>query len=151
MDMKKQVESRLIKGDIQMKVVCFNEYYFIIHEGVIKPVHINAKDYFVGGDLPVKGKTYEFPDDFNIIDLHLKLVAKIRKRKLIDIVPENEFKFVGIPSVNIMGSGIRIETFVDYEAFKKHFSTVSPEEREKLAGFANRWLDISGYRNFKYL
>lgn len=57
----------------------------------------------------------------------------------------------GFPSVNMMGFGIRIETGDDFEVFKKHFAAFLLAEREKLAEFANRWLDISRYRTIRYL
>lgn len=157
MDEIKQVVSKLKKDNIEMITACFDEYYFIIPESVIKPVPTNAAVFEIGQSLPVKGETYQFPLDFNIIDLdfniidlHFKLVGKIRDGRLCDVEKLNEYIFEGIPAVNMMGFAIKLSSQNDFEEFKKHFASFSLVERERLADFANRWFDIFKYRTVKY-
>lgn len=150
MDEVKQVVSRLKKDNLEMITACFDEYYFIIPESVIKPVTKNAGVFEIGQAVPIQGETYQFPLDFNIIDLHFKLVGKIRDGRLVDLEKLNEFVFEGMPAVNMMGFGIKLCSREDFEEFKKHFATFSILERERLADFANRWFDIFKYRTVKY-
>ncbi|HEX9061183.1 MAG TPA: hypothetical protein VF941_13465 [Clostridia bacterium] len=148
---KQQVVSILVKDNIEMITACFDEYYFIIPESVIKPIPRNAGRFKTGELLPVKGETYEFPKSFNIIDLHFKLIGKIRDGRLFDIESLNNFKYDEMPSVNMMGYGIKLNGENDFESFKKHFSTFSLMEREKLAAFANKWFNILEYRTIRYM
>lgn len=150
MDNNKHVISKLKKDNIEMITACFDEYYFIIPESVIKPVPKNAGVFEIGQAIPVKGETYQFPLDFNIIDLHFRLVGKIRDGRLFDLEKLNEFIFDGVPAVNMMGFAIKLSSQNDFEEFKKHFASFSLVERERLADFANRWFDIFKYRTVKY-
>lgn len=151
MSEKNQVISKLIKGNIEMITACFDEYYFIISESIVKPIPKNAGIFNIGELLPIKGDTYEFPGSFNIIDLHFKLVGKIREGRLCDIVRIDEYEYDETPSVNMMGYGIRLDSAEDFGDFKVHFSSFSLMERDKLAAFANKWFDILKYRSIKYL
>ena len=91
---KQKIISKLVKGNTHMITACFDEYYFIIPEGVIKPNTRNAENYNIGDTLPVKGQTYSFPEDFTIIDLHFMLVAKVRDSKLYDVVSLESYKII---------------------------------------------------------
>ncbi|MCX7711092.1 MAG: hypothetical protein N2484_14740 [Clostridia bacterium] len=149
-ELNKQVVSILIKDQIRMITACFDEYYFIISEGVIKPIPENAREYRIGDELPVKGKTYEFPEDFDIVDLHFKLAARIRAARLYDIVPVGEYTFDNMPVVNMMGFGIRVSSREDFVEFQEDFKKFTLKEREKLAAFANKWFEIARFRAFGY-
>jgi bifunctional enzyme CysN/CysC/sulfate adenylyltransferase subunit 1 len=151
MSEKKQVVSRLIKDNMEMMTACFDEYYFIISESIVKPIPENAGTFKIGELLPIRGDTYEFPETFNIIDLHYKMVGKIREGRLYDIERIDEYVYDGISSVNMMGYGIKLNTAKDFDDFKEHFTSFSLMERDKLAVFANKWFDILKYRGIKYL
>ncbi|MCX7749302.1 MAG: hypothetical protein N2645_20780 [Clostridia bacterium] len=147
----KQVVSKLVKDDLVMITACFDEYYFVIPEGLIKPHPVNAKIYQVGEMVPIKGESYEFPDDFNIIDLHFNMVAYIRDARLNDIITIEKYRYDGCPAVNMMGFAIKLSSQEDFDAFKAHYKTFKLSERSKLAAFANRWFEITEFRNIRYL
>jgi hypothetical protein len=149
-EIKKQVVSRFVKENAEMITACFDEYYFIIAEGLIKPVPINAGTYHLGEKVPVKGETYQFPDDFNIIDLHYQMVAKIRDAKFCDLIPLETYEYDNYPALNMMGFAVKLNAGDDFVEFKRHFTTFSLAQRNKLAEFANRWFEITRYRKIKY-
>ncbi|KRQ87932.1 hypothetical protein ABG79_00097 [Caloramator mitchellensis] len=140
----------LKKSDFEMITACFDEYYFIIPEQVIKPDAKNSNIYNIGYELPIKGDTYEFPLDFNIIDLHFKKVAKVREGKLYDLIPVEEYKYDNFPALNMMGFYINLKSLSDYEEYVKDFNSFKITEREKLAAFANKWFDIVKFRKIRY-
>lgn len=145
-----EVVSKLIKDKIEMITACFDEYYFIIPETVIKPLPKNAGKFVIGDAVPIRGDTYEFPKDFNIIDLHFKLVGMVREGKLYNVEHIDEYVYDGLPAVNMMGYSIRLNTEEEFKAFKEHFNSFSIMDREKLASFANKWFEIFKYRAVKY-
>ena len=147
----KQVVSRLVKGTVEMLTACFDEYYFVIPEGLIRPHPVNARTYNAGENVPVTGDTFEFPDDFNIIDLHFNMVASVRAAKLTDIIPIEKYKYDGYPALNMMGFSIKLTSQEDFDEFRSHYSTFKLSERSKLAAFANRWFEITRFRNIRYL
>ncbi|MCX7923528.1 MAG: hypothetical protein N3B21_16190 [Clostridia bacterium] len=146
----KQTVSKFVKENRVMISACFDEYYFIIPESVIKPVAIHAGVYNIGDNIPVKGETYFYPGDFNIIDLHFKLVAKVRDSKLSDLISINEYTYDQIPAINMMGFGIKLSSQEDLDEFKQDFTKFSINDREKLAAFANKWFDILKFRTIRY-
>lgn len=149
-EVKEQVITKFIKGDKEMISACFDEYYFEIREVLIKPDPINAKEFHIGDNVPTKGETYSFPKDFNIIDLHFKLVAKIREGKLYDVIAVEDYEYDNYPALNMMGFSIDLKSKEDFEEFKIHFRTFTLVERDKLAEFANKWFDITSYRKIRY-
>lgn len=145
-----EIVSKLIKDKVEMITACFDEYYFIIPETVIKPVPKNAGKFVIGDAVPIIGDTYKFPKDFNIIDLHFKLVGMVREGTLHNIEHIDEYFYDGLPAVNMMGYGIRLSKEKDFKDFKEHFNSFSIMDREKLASFANKWFEIFKYRTVKY-
>ena len=146
----KPVVCTFIKGNLKMITACFDEYYFIIPEGAIKPVPENAGVYAVGDELPLKGKTYEFPEDFDIVDMHFRLAARIRASRLYDLVPMAEYTYDNIPAVNMMGFAIKLDSREAFKEFMDDFGRFTLSERDKLAAFANKWFEIGKYRTFGY-
>ncbi len=148
---KSQTFDALVKGDMKIMTAAFNEYYFIIREAVIKAVPKKPENYTLMDTLIITGQTYEFPEDFNIIDLHTSLVAEIRDSKLYDIVTIEDFQYDELPALNIMGFSIKLNSSKDLNDFLVHFNSFSQTDRIKLADFANRWFDIVKYRTIRYV
>ncbi|MGE5583905.1 MAG: hypothetical protein ACM3X9_15415 [Bacillota bacterium] len=141
---------RLVKDDQEMITACFDDYYFVIPESVIKPFVHDAKTIKIGERVPISGETYRFPESFNIIDLHFKKVAKIRAAALSDVIAVNDYVYDGFPALNMMGFSIKLSCQEDLDEFKHDFSQFKLVERDKLAAFANKWFEITKYRTIKY-
>jgi sulfate adenylyltransferase subunit 1 len=141
---------KLVKDDLEMITACFDDYYFVIPESVIKPFVHAAGTIKTGERVPISGETYHFPESFNIIDLHFKKVAKIREAHLSDVIDVNEYIYDGFPVLNMMGFSIKLSSQEDFDEFKSDFSKFKLIERDKLAAFANKWFEIVKYRTIKY-
>jgi hypothetical protein len=151
MDNQKQIISKFIKGELELITSAFDEYYFIIPEGAIKPVVKDAKTYNVGDTVKLKGDTFSFQENFNIIDLYFKLVAMIREGKFYNLVKITEFEYDSLPAYNMMGFYINLTSNEDYQTFLREFTTFNLTQREKLAAFANKWIDIGRNKKIGYL
>lgn len=146
----KHLAVRFVKNDIEMSTTCFDEYYYIVSDGVIRPESNYDRVYGIGETIPVKGETYSYPENFNVIDLHGRFVAKIRGSRLSDIESVDDFVYDNLPAVNIKGFSIKISSREGFEMFKRDFAKAGINDRDGLADFANRWFDIVKNRNIKY-
>ncbi|MDQ2085453.1 GTP-binding protein [Herbivorax sp. ANBcel31] len=136
--------SIFIKDGTEVSVKSFDQYYFVIKEGIIKPVSTSTGVYNLGDSLPVKGETYSFPEDFNILDLHLGKIIKVRNAKFYDMLDIEQYSYDEIPLINSLGAGINILSDSDILKFRQDY-----RELEKT-DFANKWFDLLKYRKVKY-
>lgn len=141
---------KFVKDNVEMIASCFDDYYFIIPEGVIKPIAKINETFKIGDLLPIEGDTYEFPENFNVIDLHFYLVAKVRDGKFSDLIPLEKYEYDNNTAFNIKGFAMKISSKEEFEELKRQQKSFSLSEREKLADFANRWMDIVKYRKIGY-
>lgn len=142
--------SKFVKGDLELPAHCFDEYFFIVTEGIIKGFASNPKVYNPGDAVPVAGETYSYPESFDIIDLHSRLVVKIRESKLNDLIGMEGYQYDRQPLINIKGFSINVGSQKDFEEFINDFEKFSIYDSNKLAAFANKWFDIVKNRNIRY-
>lgn len=146
-----QLVSKFAKHDAQMTISCFDEYYYVLSEGVVKRLERRPHTFSVGDVLPTAGQTYEYPADFAVIDIEAKLVAVIKKAKLQDVVPFAEYAYDAVPLIDTKGALLRIKSQDDFAAARGELETLNGAEGAKLEGFANRWLDFTKYRTIRYV
>jgi sulfate adenylyltransferase subunit 1 len=133
---------KLIKGEFEIASSLFDEYYFIISEGLVRNVRANTKTYFVGDEVPVAGETYSYSHSFDIIDLQSGLAATIRAAKLADIVTIDGYKYNNLPVMNVKGFAVSINTQKDLDNIISEFSKIGMGDMKTYAEFSNKWFDF---------
>lgn len=146
----KQAVGRFVKNDMEAAVHCFDEYFFIIPEGVIKRVERSPEVYNAGDHVPVTGETYSYPVNFDVIDLKSKLVARIREAKLSDLVSIDDYVYSRFPVINEKGFSIKIASQEDFKEFNSDFERFSIYDTDKMVVLANKWFDLMEFRKIKY-
>lgn len=146
-----QISSKFVKNDLQMTVNCFDEYFFVLAEGVVKKLERRAHVFHIGDVLPAAGKTYEYPEDFDVLDIPAKLVAKIRKRKLQDIVGLADYHYEAVSLIDVKGAFVRVESAADLEALKNDIGQAVSAGHDSVAAIANRWFDFTRFKNISYV
>lgn len=141
---------KFVKGDTVLDVHCFDEYYFLIPNGKFQRVEAGAKVYRIGSDIPTAGETYNFPDNFDVIDLVHGAAAKIRGRKLEDLVELDDYQYGKHPVVDTVGAYIKIENPEDINRFKREFESFSLNNIQERVSFANKWYDLMKFRRIQY-
>lgn len=135
-----QTVCKLVKKDLEFAVSCFDEYYYILTENNVRklprtPVAFNLNDV-----VPVAGNTYSYPEDFDIIDLQTKLVAKIRKSLFQDIVFFDSYYYENKQIISSKGFFININSQDDFIRFENGFDE-----------FSNIWYDFNVFRKIKFI
>ncbi|MDD3893434.1 MAG: GTP-binding protein [Syntrophomonadaceae bacterium] len=141
---------KLIKDNFEIAASSFDEYYFIISEGIVRNIQANTKTYYAGDVVPVAGETYSYSHSFDIFDLRSGLAAKIRDAKLVDIVSIDNYKYNNLPVINVKGFAVRINTQKDLDDLINEFSKISIGDMKEYAEFSNRWFDFGKNRTIVF-
>lgn len=145
-----QTASKFVQADLQLVVHCFDEYYFVLEEGTIRKVESRPRVFKVGDIIPVAGKTYDYPENFDLIDPKAKVVAKIRKYKLQTVLALSDYHYESLPLLDTRGAYIKIDSIDQYQAFLNELEWLTEFQTQKSSQAANKWLDFSKYRTIRY-
>lgn len=140
------VANKFVKGNVELPITCFDEYYYLIPYNEIKKVAVERKSYKIGDKLPINGDTYYYPDNFDVIDLNNELSALIRDGKLVDLINLNDYKYEGYPVYSSDGFLARVKNQDDFINFKNDFK----ESKYDLVDFANKWYDPLANKRIVY-
>ncbi|AST58852.1 sulfate adenylyltransferase [Thermoanaerobacterium thermosaccharolyticum] len=140
------VANKFVKGNVELPITCFDEYYYLIPYNEIKKVAAERKSYKIGDDLPINGDTYCYPNDFDVVDLNNELSALIRDGKLVDLINLNDYKYEGYPVYSSDGFLAKVKNQDDFINFKNDFK----ESKFDLVDFANKWYDPLANKRIVY-
>ncbi|MBU3111117.1 sulfate adenylyltransferase subunit 1 [Clostridium lacusfryxellense] len=132
------------KDGINLPINCFDEYYFDIKALDIKKKILKSTQYKVGEIIPFLGQSYDFTENFDVIALNARLVAKIRAGKLIDVISVKDYSYDSIALINEKGFGINLTSEKDLLDYKNDYKDGVNET------FADKWLNFTKYRTIKF-
>ncbi|WP_255451426.1 sulfate adenylyltransferase subunit 1 [Sporomusa sp. KB1] len=142
-----QAVSKLIGNGLELVVNCFDDYFYVLSESTVRKLDARPHTFSVGDVVAVAGKTYEYPEDFDIIDLRSKVAAYIRKARVVNIVKLNEYVFAGVPAIDSKGAYLRIETKENFDDFLNEFKEINDWQGKQASSFTNKWFEFTTYRN----
>lgn len=148
---QQQQFSKFAKSDAEIRIHCFDEYYYILTEGTIKKIQKTPHTFALGDIVPTTGVTYAYPGDFNLFDSKTQLIAQIRKSKLENIIPLSEYQYDEKPLLDTEGALIVIDSAEQFQAFTTELANLQQADNSALAIFANQWLDFMNFREIRYL
>ena len=105
------------KSEAKLIVACFDDYFYVSSEQRVVKLEAKPHIFSVGDILPLSGKTYEYPHDFDVVDGKTHQVALIRKSKLADFVDLSNYVYQNLPLVNAAGFAIHITNTKEWELF----------------------------------
>lgn len=145
-----QTVSRFADQERQMAVHCFDEYYFVLDEGVIRKLEARARIFRVGDVIPGAGRTYDYPESFDVIDAKSSFAAQIRKSRLQAVLPLEEYRYSEVPAVDIHGALINIHSVQSCQQFLAEMAVATDGQNRKALASANKWLDFGRFRTIRY-
>ncbi|WP_039763510.1 sulfate adenylyltransferase subunit 1 [Caldicellulosiruptor sp. F32] len=146
----KEEATKFVKDDKEMIVHCFDEYYYSLSEGLIRKHSKYKRTFKVGDAVPIEGETYSYPESFDVIDINGKLVAKVRKGQLSDLVDIDQYIYSELPIITADGFYLKVNSIDEFKDFKNELVQLQKNDNFHLAMFANKWYDISANRSFKF-
>lgn len=147
---ERQLSSKFAKKDDEIVISCFDEYYYILSEGGLKKLEAIPHTFTIGNVIPSTGATYQYPEDFNLVDVKTNLVGKVRKSKLQEISLLSDIAFEKVSLIDSQGAYIRVESEEDFEEFKTELEKLQ-SANTVLADFANKWFVFMHFRQVRYL
>lgn len=146
----RRVVGKFVKDTWEIEANCFDEYYMIVPDGVIKKFTVNPRVYKIGDAVPIAGETYSYPQDFDVVDLPNKLVVKIRESRLNNLIRIGEYAYEPVAVLNQQGFSVKIRSQGDFLSVKNDFAELSIYDSSRQAAFANQWFDITKYRTIRF-
>lgn len=152
-DLKENTESistLFVKDNIELNVDILDEYYFILPGEKISKITRKESIFKVGEVVTVKGETFDYGENFDILSFTNNIAVKIRDKKLLDIVYLDKYNYENYNLINEKGFKIKIKNKDELEKYFNEYNSLI-SLNHKIKDFYNKWLDFSYFRNIKYI
>lgn len=126
------------RGDI------FEEFYYDTDSLGVYKYRNEDKVYTVGDSINLKGQSYEYPENFDILIFRDNISVEVSNGKITDIKSLDSYKFNGNPIVNGRGFELNAKSKDDLNTLLQDYKSL--EE----AQFLNKWADFTKYRRIVF-
>lgn len=133
-----------VSGDLKAKGDIFEEFYYNMESMNIAKASPVKDIYQVGDEIPTKGESYHYPEDFDILVLRDKMTVQIREGKVAALQPLEQYRYSGYPLVNGRGFSIHVDSKEKYQEFLNDFSEAGENADAKLF---DKWMKFETYRS----
>ncbi|MDR1576990.1 MAG: 50S ribosome-binding GTPase [Deltaproteobacteria bacterium] len=131
-------------GALKARCEIFEEYFYHVGEMAVNKIKPPRPHYGVGDPVPLVGRSYRYPESFDIVVFRDQVAIQIRNGQVANILPLAEFVYGQLPLVNGRGFGLKIQSNEDWLKARDDLATSNPENESSLA---ERWLDFNAYRH----
>ena len=136
-------KASFVLNDIKARGDVFEEFYYDTLSYNVFKYQPSDKTYTVGDEIITKGKSYEYPDSFDILVLRDNTAVKIRNKKITDILPLHDYRYDSVPLVNGRGFAINIGSSKDLSVFLENYRQLTPAKENE---FFSEWFRFNTYR-----
>lgn len=137
-----------ISDAFKIRAELFDEYYYNMRDMKITEDRINYKAFTVGDTLPLKGKTYHYPQETDILAFKEKAAVRVRRGKAVQILPLAEYFFdkrYNAPLIDSRGFALNVRDQQQLDNFFIEYATGKDQ-----ADFWNKWLDCTKWRHILF-
>lgn len=124
------------RGDI------FDEFVYDINALNVLKYQTVGSTFTVGDEIPVTGKSYSYPDSFDIIILRDNAAVKIRDKRVTEISSAEEYKYSGLPVLNGRGFSVKVHSREETEDFLREYKAAEDDKSD----FYAKWTEFDVYR-----
>lgn len=135
------------QGDLEARGDIFEEFYYDAESLAVLKYNTVSKTYTVGDEIPTKGESYDYPDDFDILVLRDSIAVTVRGKKVTAIQPISEYKYSGVPVINGRGFKILVSSEEEAAKFLEEYLGSEEESRNKLL---NQYMSFDAYRKISF-
>ena len=129
-------------GNITARGEIFDEFVYDINAlNVLKYQTVNGT-FTIGDEIPVTGKSYSYPDSFDIIILRDNAAVRVRDKKVTEIIPAADYKYSGLPVLNGRGFAVNIHSQAETESFLAEYRLADDDKSD----FYTKWTKFDVYR-----
>lgn len=136
-------KASFVLGSLEARGDIFEEFFYDTSSLNVLRYQPVKETYTKGDTIPVEGKSYKYPDSFDIIVLRDSVAVKVRDRKITDIVPTSEYSYGGVPVVNGRGFEVLADSNEKIQQFLSEYSKL---DNINDADFFAKWVKFDTYR-----
>lgn len=136
-------KASFVLGSLEARGDIFEEFFYGTSSLNVLKYQPVKETYTKGDTIPVEGKSYKYPDSFDIIVLRDSVAVKVRDRKITDIVPTSEYSYGGVPVVNGRGFEVLADSNEKIQQFLSEYSNLKSINN---ADFFAKWVKFDTYR-----
>lgn len=130
-------------NDLKARGDIFEEFYYDTETLSIFKYKPEDQTYTVGDELPIKGDSFEYPENFDLLILRDLVAIEVRNKKIASIKALEDYKYQEVPVIN--GRGFEVKANSQDEVI--NFLNENKEINEKSqADFLNKWVKFETYR-----
>lgn len=131
-------------GGRRMEVGLFDEFFYAADVGQVYKEITHVSAFGEEDILPIEGKTYAYPRDFDVLSVPAGLAAIVRDAKLTSLEPLSDYTYANVPLLDAAGCAIRADTPAALAAYLAGASdTPTPD-------FNNKYQDFAQYRTILF-
>lgn len=136
-------KASFVLGSLEARGDIFEEFFYDTSSLNVLKYQPVKETYTKGDTIPVEGKSYKYPDSFDIIVLRDSVAVKVRDRKITDIVLTSEYSYGGVPVVNGRGFEVLADSNEKIQQFLSEYSNLKSIND---ADFFAKWVKFDTYR-----
>jgi sulfate adenylyltransferase, large subunit len=130
-------------NDLEARGDVFEEFYYNTESLSLSKYKSVGHTYTVGDEIPVKGESYKYPENIDILVLRDWVAIKVCDKKITDIQSIDEYKYTGAPIVNGRGFAVKVNSDEEALEFLNEYKKINEENEVK---FLNKWVTLETYR-----
>ena len=139
-----QEKAAFTDGTLKAKGDLFEEFYYDVNSYNVFHAQTINSTFRVGDEIPTRGKSFAYPDDFDIIVMRDRVAVLIRGRKVERLISFDEYSYdCTAPIVNGRGFAVLAKTDDDVKRFIAEYENSDESTLPELFG---KWLDFDTYR-----
>jgi sulfate adenylyltransferase large subunit len=137
-----------VQGEIRARCELFEEYYYSVEDRAVNKRRARAAVYGVGDAVPLEGRSFSYPEFFDVVVLRDRVAVRIRGGQVAQMLPLEEYRYEGLPVLNGRGFAFRVRSRAQWRACMEAFASVGDAGAEAEASLA--WLDFTAYRDIPF-
>lgn len=143
----KEIEAGFKYRDLVARGDIFEEYYYESRDYSLEKELNENKVYSVGDKVKLKGESYAYPEDLDVLVFRDEVAVKIRKSKVEEIVKLKEYSYGNYPVVNGRGFKVKVDSKEEVENLLRNYEEAKAKNEKQAVEYLNKYLKIDEYRS----
>lgn len=140
-------QSIFTNGEISARGDIFQEFYYNLDsQNILKRINEHPT-YSVGDSIPIKGESYEYPNDVDILILRDQVAIKVRNQSISEISKLADYSYSGYPVINGRGFEIKINS---QEETSQFLNEIEDSKGRDEVDIVNKWMRFDTYKRVKF-
>ncbi|MDR3210895.1 MAG: 50S ribosome-binding GTPase [Planctomycetota bacterium] len=135
------------QGKLQARCELFDEFFYSVEDYSVNKRCPPVLLFRVGDPLPLEGKSYSYPEFFDIAVMRDKMAVKIRAGRVVELQPLADLVYSGLPMVNGRGFAFRVKSREEWRQCQEEYAAATSGQDASLSA---KWLDFHSYRRIYF-